>query len=160
MARKAESLEPTAESFFQGEHLPDDSDKPLSPEQLLWFAVIARCWHDAFIASDSYVLNTDRCADPDLVRGEARRWLTVDFGDYAVDREHVCDICDVDPELVRDAARKKLAEVKAAESEQRTAHTKKIDRAFLRLVAKEDAMAPGDIDAVLADLAAQERAVA
>jgi len=65
-------------------------------------------------------------------------------------------MADIDPDLVRSAARKKLAEVKAAEAEKRTAKVVQLDTLFAQLLDGAEDMPPADIDAALTALAGLE----
>lgn len=141
-------------------HVPDD-DRPITPERRLWLSVIARCWADAFEASDWFLRASEtalkrRDFDPDATRGEARRWLILDFGEWKSDRETVCDLAGVDPDLVRNAARRKLARVKAGEKP--AAEVVSLDSMFTRLLESETTMDPDELDTALAELAALEAA--
>lgn len=151
------ALDPRADSIFLGAHVASD-ERPRSAEDLLWLSVVARAWLDAFVESDSFLRNSDKpgARDPDVIRAEARRWLTIGFGSAAQDREDVCVMADIDPDLVRSAARKKLAEVKAAEAEKRTAKVVQLDTLFAQLLDGAEDMPPADIDAALTALAGLE----
>lgn len=148
-----------SESIFKGEHLPDDAPE-IVPERALWLRVIGQAWVDAFEASDWFLTITDkpRARDPDVIRAEARRWLTIDFGLDADDRQEICDLAGIDADALRSAAKQKLDAVKA--KEQTTAEVIALDRAFARLLESESTLDAATIDAALADLAELESAAA
>jgi len=84
-------------------------ENPSSPERALWCAVILQAWTDSFTASDWHLLaGEDKTADPELIRGEARRFLTSDIDPWRSDREDVCAMADIDADMIRAAARKRL----------------------------------------------------
>lgn len=93
------------------------SEGKISGEQALWMAVLMRAVHDAFVSSDVQITSSENDKggdfDPDIIRAEAKRWLTAGFGDYVEDREFVCEAAGVDVDDVVAASRKRLAEVKA-----------------------------------------------
>jgi hypothetical protein len=139
-------------------NVPDDP-KPISPERALWLSVIARVWLDAFESSD-YFLRASQTAeerrnfDPAISRGDARRWLTLKFDPWREDRETVCDLADLDPDTIRNAARRKLAALKADEIP--TAEIVNLDRMFAKLVDAADGMDAMALDAALDALARLE----
>lgn len=155
MADAVPALDHGADSILQGEHVPE-AEPAVSPERGLWLSVIATAWNDAFIASDAWLRNSDRrrACEPELIRNESRRWLTLDFGDWKQDREHVCSLAGVDADVIRQAARKKLAEIKAGEAA--TAEIISLDAAFARLLDSESELTPAEIDSALAELATLE----
>ena len=110
--------------------------KSASPETELWLAVIDRAWLDAFTATDETLRNIYRTADPAVTRGEARRWLTLNFGDWREDREMVCDLASLDPDAVRATAVRRLALAKIEDIDQRVAKIEALDRTFESLVAR------------------------
>ena len=156
MPETVPALDQGADGLLEGSHLPE-SEPAVSPERGLWLAVIATAWFDAFQASEAWLRNTDRTADPQVIRGESRRWLTMggDCG-YARDREEVCHLAGVDPDVIRHAARKRLAEIKAGAGAGTTAEVVNLDRAFAALLDNEATMVPDEIDKALEELAALE----
>ena len=119
----------------------------------MWLAVVGRCWLDAFECSDAALRTTDRRCDPAIVRAQARRWLVLDFGGWREDREMVCVMAGVDPDTIRDAARRRL---KAT----RTEAANDLDTAFLRLVECSESLDAAALDKALAALADLENAAA
>lgn len=140
-------------------HGADDDD--MSGERRLWCAVIANAWHDAFTAKDSWLANSGHRSSEevrqraDMIRGESRRWLTAMWGSYQQDRQEVCELAGVDPEALRQAAMRRLAEVKA---ERRSAEVVRLDDAFAKLLAHESELDPDELDERLSALAALELA--
>jgi hypothetical protein len=151
------TLGPATDDFLQGVAFQEDPDGRSSGEVRLYQAVIARVWSDAFILADVSIQATDRPCDPSIVRAEARRWLTLDFGEWKADREDVCVMADLDPDAVRNAAVKRLELAKATDDvERRAARIAEIDAAFLDLVAREDNMKPWEVNRTMKSLAARE----
>ncbi|MEX0922112.1 MAG: hypothetical protein WDZ84_05000 [Rhodovibrionaceae bacterium] len=149
------ALDHGADTILEGEHIPAP-EQLTSPERALWLAVLGTAWVDAFEGSDFWLSNTDRSADPELIRNESRRWLTLDFGNWKQDRETVCHLAGIDSDMLRQAARKKLAEVKRGAEP--TAEVLSLDQAFAKLLEVEGSMDAEDIDAALAQLAKLELA--
>ena len=133
---------------------PDDSSDDSSVERTLWISVIAQAWNDAFTTPRSIPAGSTP-GQADMVRGDARRWLTLDFGRWRDDRETVCELAVVDPDALRRMARKKLDSIK---SERPGAEVIDLDEAFARLLAAESRMDPSELDAALSDLARLEAA--
>ncbi len=138
-----------ADEIFQGDAAHTQATgRAISPEQAMWLAVVGRAWLDAFETSDPGLKNTDRTCDPSIVRAQARRWLVLDFGGWRENRETVCIMAGVDPDTIRNAARRRL---KATHTEA----ANDLDTAFLALVECSetlDAAAPDKALAALADL--------
>ena len=154
---ESKTLGPSADDFLQGTVFPEDADPSSSGEVRLYQAVLARVWSDAFILADVSIQATDRPCDPSIVRAEARRWLTLDFGEWKADRADVCVMADLDPDAVRNAAVKRLELAKATDDvERRAARIAEIDAAFLDLVAREDNMKPWEVNRTMKSLAARE----
>lgn len=155
--RRPTTIDPGFDSLPAIHDAQDDS-KPISPERALWLAVIARAWLDAFEASD-YFLRASQTAeerrdfDPEISRGDARRWLTLDFNPWREDRETVCDLAEISESMLRNAAKAKLAQVKQAAAENRTAQVIALDTAFAALLDDSDRMAAADLNAALEALA-------
>ena len=137
-------------------------ERHLTPEQRLFRAVIWACWLDAFERSDTDLRNSDRGSDPGEARREARRWLTLDFGDWQTDRQTVCDLADVSESLLRKAARERLALAKASdEKREAEAHAKakaRVDQMFARLLETADDLHPGRLEQRLNKIAEIEDA--
>ena len=111
-----------ADAFFR---TPDNPQAPvgppITPEQALAFAIVERAVADAFYASDYALGNSENRNknpdfDPETIRGEARRWLVSDLSPWREDRGVICDMAGTDPDLIREFARTRLAEDRAAES--------------------------------------------
>lgn len=140
-----------------GEQHVAEPDAVRSREQCLWLAVVYRCWLDAFGdvkgAPGGHSREDQRHA-ADLERAEARRWLVWRQGDYAADRAEVCDLAGVDADALRDAAKRKLAAIRADEPE--PAAVVDFESALAALADREADMDPGELDAMLAKLAAME----
>lgn len=108
--------------FREPDAPPPPEAKPISPERILFQAVIERAIHDAFFSSDFSLRNSEnklKCStfDPEIIRGDARRWLVSRLDPWRTDRENICDMAGIDPNLIQDGARQKLREVRAAERE-------------------------------------------
>ncbi len=99
-----------ADEIFQGDAAHTQAtDRVISPEQAMWIAVVGRAWLDAFEASDHFLVQSERkAADPEIVRAGARRWLVLDHSGWKEDRETVCIMAGVDPDTIRNAARRRL----------------------------------------------------
>ncbi len=115
--------------------------------------MVGRCWLDAFECSDAALRTIDRRSEPEIVRAQARRWLVLDHSGWKEDRETVCIMAGVDPDLIRDAARRRL---KAT----RTEAANDLDTAFLRLVECSESLDAAALDKALAALADLESAAA
>lgn len=160
MPHDAPALSEEADHVLEGDHLPPPEPET-SPECMLFKAVIARVWMDAFVASDAFLIASSDGGkkedfDPEYVRGEARRWLVLDFGDWKKDRETICHLADIDPELVRLAAKRKLQQLK--ENTKPAAEIVSLDAAFAALIENESTMDSAQIDKALSQLAALEAA--
>ncbi len=139
-----------ADEIFQGDAANAlATGREISPEQAMWIAVVGRCWLDAFETNDPGLRNTDRTCDPSIVRAGARRWLVLDHSGWKADREMVCIMAGVDPDTIRDAARRRLRET-------RTEAAHDLDTAFLRLVECSESLDAAALDKALAALAALE----
>lgn len=97
--------------------------RPVSPEVVLWSAVVERCFIDAFEASDNILANgkasrlhPDSGFDPEFVRAEARRWLVSDLDPWRTWREECCDMAGLDPDKIRAMASRRLREGRAEEA--------------------------------------------
>ena len=132
-------------------------ERHLTPEQRLFRAVIWACWSDAFERSDTDLRNSDRGSDPGEARREARRWLTLDFGDWQADRQTVCDLADVSESLLRRAAKERLALAKLddaeREAEANSRARARVDEMFARLLASADGLHPGRLEQRLRKIA-------
>ena len=96
-----------ADEIFQGDAAHTQATgRAISPEQAMWLAVVGRCWVDAFECSDAALRTIDRRCDPSIVRAGARRWLVLDHSGWKEDREAVCVMAGVDPDVILDAAPK------------------------------------------------------
>ena len=128
-----------ADDFIEGDAANAlATGKLISGEQALWLAVVGRCWLDAFETNDPGLRNTDSTCDPEIVRAQARRWLTLDFAGWCEDRETVCIMAGIEPDLIRDAARRRLraTRIEAAND---------LDRSFLRLVESPNPWTPPNL---------------
>ena len=143
-----------ADDFFEGDAANAlATSRVISPEQHMWIAVLGRAWLDAFECSDAALRTIDRRSEPEIVRAQARRWLVLDHSGWKEDRETVCIMAGVDPDLIRDAARRRL---KAT----RTEAANDLDTAFLRLVECSESLDAAALDKTLAALADLENAAA
>lgn len=154
MNRAPSALLPDADALFIDTPVLAE-DGSISGEELLWLAVVATAWRDAFVISDVGILNSDRACDPELVRSEARRWLTFDFGDWAEDRFEICARAGVDEKMLRNAAKRRLQEIKTGE---KTAQVVSLDTMFTELLDRSDGMDAAALDSALAALANLENA--
>lgn len=138
-------------------------ERPTSPEVCLWCAVLLQAWEDAFVHSDSQLsAGEDKAADPDLIRGEARRFLCASLDPWRSDREEVCSLAGVDPDMIQKAARRRLdlsreedAEREAAARERAIA---RLDEMLSRLLDRSADLHPGRLDQQLRKLAEIETA--
>ena len=148
------------DDMFQGAHEVDTYPSATIPELALWQAVIARCWHDAYIAGDSFLRDSQRDTEPAHVRQEARRWLVSDLEPWIDDREAICALAGIDPVALRDFARRRLvlARNQDARAEQRRVARGRmdIDDAFERLLARADRMPKVAVSKALRELAVRE----
>ena len=143
-----------ADEIFQGDAANAlATGRAISPEQAMWLAVVGRCWLDAFECSDAALRTTDRRCNPAIVRAQARRWLVLDHSGWREDRETVCDLAGVDPDTIRNAARRRLkaTRIEAAND---------LDTAFLALVACSETLGAAELGRALAALANLESATA
>lgn len=170
--RRPVTLDSAADEILARVHAVPDDDRPISPERALWLSVVALCWADAWgITPDHQIRHADSkfrrdeatmkddnesAITVEAYRAQCRNWLIQDFGDWKADRELCCDLAGIDPDMLRNAAKAKLAQVKAGEKP--TAEVISLDQAFARLLDNEASMSPADIDAALAELAALEAA--
>lgn len=132
-----------------------DADPPQrfdSDEGDLWLSVIMAALQDAFFRTDAGLRNIDRRADPDLTRGDARRFLTMRWGPWMESRELVCAAAGVDAENLARSCRRKLQALKSGEQ------TAELDRAFLALVEDADTLDGTALDAALLALCTLENA--
>ena len=96
--------------------------RPVSPEVVLWAAVVERVFIDAFQASDNMLaggrtwkLNSPDF-DPAAERAESRRWLISDLDPWRADREDACDLAGLDPDKMQSIAREMVRKVEAEEA--------------------------------------------
>ncbi len=164
MGRFGGTIPSGADDFFEGDAAhAQATGRVISPEQAMWIAVVGRCWADAFECSDAALRTTDRRGDPAIVRAQARRWLVLDHSGWNEDRETVCIMAGVDPDVIRDAARRRAA--CTASEDRRLKATRAdaandLDRAFLRLVECSESLDAAALDKALTTLAALESAAA
>ena len=132
-----------ADNLFEGGYLPDTS-KPRPPEQELWCAVLETAWYDAFVASNLWLVQSERkAADPEALRGEARRFLTSNIEPWREDREMVCSMAgDIDPDVVRAAAIRRLELARDEDVARREREFAALDTAFENLLARSATMKP------------------
>ncbi len=154
-----------ADEIFQGDAANAlATGREISPEQALWLAVVGRAWLDAFETSDPGLRTTDRRCDPSIVRAGARRWLVLDHSGWKADRETVCIMAGVDPDTIRNAARRRLKATRTTSDssslDERTEAAHDLDRAFLRLVECSESLGAAALDKALAALADLENAAA
>ena len=96
--------------------LGDDSwllgSKPnlITPQRQLCAAIILQAWEDAFDPSSPAGMGT--ADDPNVVRGDARRFLTMTFGPWRDSREEICDLADINPDDLQRRATAKLKELR------------------------------------------------
>lgn len=155
--RSPTTLDGDADSIFAGEHVSDDGP-PVPPEVRLARAVLWQAYADAFVLSDIGIKNTDRRCDPEEVRWQSRRFLTVGFGVWAEDRTFWSDAAGIPEPALRAVCKRRLEEAKRAESENQGAQIIELDTALTRLLDSESTMTAAELDAALAELAALERA--
>jgi len=133
------------------------NETSLPPEVELARAVLWRAWSDAFIDSDSASTNIDRKCDPNIERHNARRFLTLNFGQWQEDRLFWCDLADVSEYQLRMAAKRRIelsrAEDDAREAESRRRARVRVDSLFAKLLADSDDLHPGRLDQRLHTLA-------
>lgn len=137
-------------------------DTETSPEVRLWCAVILQAWNDSWGSDWQLLAGEEKAADPELIRGDARRFLTSDLDPWRSDREEVCAMAGIDPDMIRAAARKRLALVRTADAE-REAHSQKraiarLDVALARLLDRSDDMSDNMLEYRLGQLAEMEAA--
>ena len=160
----------TARSGREGEHagveIPEVEceESPSSPERALWCAVILQAWTDSFTASDWHLLaGEDKTADPDLIRGDARRFLVSEIDPWRSDREDVCAMANIDPHMIRAVARKRLEASREADGEREAeAQAKAIarmDTALAALLDRSSGMSDKMLDYRLGQLAEMEAAI-
>ncbi len=159
--RRPTTLAGDADSILGNLHNASDiDDRPITAERRLWMSVIARAWLDAFEASDWFLRASESKLrhldfDPAMVRQEARRWLTLDFGEWKSYRETVCDLAGVDEQMLRNAARCSLNLVKA--DQRPTVEIVNLDTMFAALLDREgDGEDSDELDAALERLARLE----
>ena len=145
-----------SDECFEGDYLPDTS-KPISPEKDLWQSVLLTAWNDAFLASNWWLQQTEgKASNPEALRGEARRFLTSNIQPWQSDREEVCDRADVDPDMLRAAALKRLELARVEDVARREGELAALDRAFENLMAREDRMKKGEVTRAMRHLAVRE----
>lgn len=154
------AMDPDAEHLFIAGHMPDEPHvPPRTEEQDLWLGVILTAIQDCFFASDYAIRHSEgKGCDVDLVRGDARRFLTMSWGPWRESREAVCQAAEVDADLLASACRKKLDAMKAAEAEQTTADVIALDTELQRLIDLESDLDPADLTEMLERLATLEYA--
>lgn len=138
-------------------------DRESSPEARLWNAVLLQAWEDSFSHSDCQLsAGEDKAADPDLIRGEARRFLCASLDPWRSDREEVCSLAGVDPNMIQAAARKRLElsreEDAEREAEARERSIARLDDMLARLLDRSEDLHPGRLDQQLRKLAEIESA--
>lgn len=143
-----------------GDILDAEPDGPLRPEFELFLAVIWRAWEDAFVATNQTLKNSDRHCQPDMIRAEARRWLTLNFGEWREDREDICDRAGVDPNAVRSAAVRRLELAGVEDAERDRLERESIDRAIVSLVERAHRLTRGAVGGALGELAQREDCLA
>ena len=129
-----------SEELFVGDVPAARHGPEASGEAAMWLAVIARVWEDAFVSSDVWIINSDRGADPALVRSSARRWLLLNHGDWREDRETVCASAGVDPDVVRRAAQRRNELAGVEDQERNRRERESIDTAMATLVARSPSL--------------------
>ena len=143
-----------AESIFYGDPSHGHVDATANCDVWLWQAVIARVWDDAF--SPSWILGA-RPEEWEGVRAEARRWLLIDFGTWREDRDEVCCHADLDGDVVRRAAIKRMELARIEDKTRREKELAAIDRSFENLLASEAAgMRRADVSRAMRYLAERE----
>lgn len=154
----SELMPSAAESLFQGDpfHGQEDNDATANCDVGLWQAVVSRVWEDAFSAS--WILGV-RPEDWETVRAEARRWLLIDHSAWKEDRDEVCCRADLDGDIVRRAAVKRMELARIEDRARREKVLAEIDRAFENLLARADTMKRGNVTRALRHLATREASV-
>ena len=164
MGRAGGTVVAGADEIFQGDAANAlATGREISPEQAMWIAVVGRAWLDAFETSDAALRTTDRRCDPDVVRAQARRWLVLDHSGWKADREMVCIMAGVDPDLIRSAARRRAACTASEDRRSKATRTEAandLDTAFLALVACSETLDAAALDKALAALADLESTAA
>ena len=148
-----------AGSILEGVHISAEGP-PITSETNLWAAVVFRAWSDAFVVSNIWLHNSQRGCDPDIVRAEARRWLLLDFGDWRRDRETVCLAANLSPDMIRDAALKRIKSAHIEDKARRDKERASIDKAFEDLLAASEGLSKRNTSVKLRVLAIREALVA
>lgn len=136
------------------DYAPNPEAKPASPETDLWCAVIHQAWEDAFIASDWVITAGEpKTVDPEIIRGDARRFLTADIDPWRSDREDVCARAGIEPDFIQTAARKRLEAARDADSAREDmVHAKTIarmDKALAALLGRSETLSDRQMDSQL-----------
>ena len=149
---------PSADDFLEGDVYDFDAAKPSSPEIDLFLAVVFRMWEDAFVCGNSALKTTDRRCQPDMIRAAARRWLLLDFGDWKADREEICAMAGLDPDVVHAAAVKRLELAHVEDQERTRTERAAIDKAFAAMLERDASgtITPSGVTTTLRVLADRE----
>ena len=138
--------------------------RDVSPERLLWLAVIRNAVEDACYASNWSLAASEGHGgkvgyDPEPIRSEARRWLVSDIDPWRSERELVCDLAGVDASDVVRMARPLIAEAKRHDAAREDAARQKLqdhlEAGLAKLIAAE-ATGGHQVDARLRKLAEME----
>ena len=145
--------------------LPDLDDGPLedaktrSPEEYLWLSVVYAAWRDAFDRSDVDIVNSDRNCDPELIRGDGRRWLVSDIEPWRSAREEICSYASSEETALCKLAKERLELEREndmiREEEQRESKKKHFDDRLQRLLQNADKH-PGRVNQFFERLAEAE----
>ncbi len=146
---------------FGADELPTLADEapetyvaPRTDETDLWLWVIVQAIKDAFFASEFQLRASDgKGCDVALIRGDARRFLTMSWGPWAESREIIAAAASIDAELLAQACRVKLRQVKEAET---TAEVVTLDTELARLIDLEDSLGASSLNEMLEKLASLE----
>ena len=145
-----------AEHLFHGDpfHDQEDDGGPTNADVKLWQAVVARCWEDGF--AESWILGS-RPEEWEVVRAEARRWLLINHSGWKSDRDEVCVRADLDGDVVRRAAVKRMELARIEDNARREKALAAIDGSFEGLLVREAAgMKRGEVTRSLRHLAYRE----
>ena len=143
-----------AENIFHGDPSHGHEDATANCDVWLWQAVVSRVWEDAF--SPSWILGA-RPEEWEVVRAEARRWLLINHSGWKEDRDEVCVRADLDGDVVRRAAVKRMELARIEDMARREKALAAIDRSFESLLAREAAgMKRGEVTRAMRHLAERE----